>query len=164
MDVVDRIVFVVDAQGAGDVVVDEDLTGVVGDLVGHRGHFAEETLDLLGQGLARVTAAGGVGDVDRQGAHAGHVLDDVDAGDDLAQIAGHGGLAGEQLEGPVLRGDPEFVELVERAEDRLGGLEVGIEKRLASGAVHAMDVVAHDDQSVGEVVHLFAVNGAHGHQ
>src|SRR5699024_5717999 len=50
VDVVDGVIVVVDLQGAGDVVVDEDLTGVVRHLVRDGGHLAEVAFDRLRDG------------------------------------------------------------------------------------------------------------------
>ena len=108
-----------------------------------------------------MTAASGLGDVDRQRTHPLTVGHDPQCRHDGPQVGGDRGLEGEQLDRALLGLGPQVVEGDVHGDDALGQAQVRVEQR-GAGPLHRLDrEVAHPRADLGEVGKLSLVALAH---
>ena len=109
-----------------------------------------------------MATSGGLGDVQREVAHALDVACGVQSGHHDAQVGGYRCLQYEQGERLLFGGGAEVVDAGVVGDDLLGQPQVGTQQR-ASGVVEGFGYqVAHVGETVGESVELLLVGVAHG--
>ena len=126
VQIVHRIVFLADARRLLRVLRQQHLLGAVAQFDCHPAHFGEVAVDLFGQRMLRMTAAGDLGDVQREGSHPVDVGDDLDRADDRPQVACHRRLQSKQHERRLLGLGAHRGDLLVVGDHLLGQHQVGL--------------------------------------
>ena len=120
-------VHVVDRRRLGRVVLDERLDGRGVQLLGLLAHPRDDAAQLRVE-LVAVDAPRRLADVAHQVGRALDVGDHLQQGDDLAKVAGHRRLQGEDPVAVLLEVERPGVDLVVALDDVVGALEVAVEQ------------------------------------
>ena len=130
MQVVHRVVFLADPGGLLRIAGDQHLLRAVAQFDCDPAHFGEVAVDLFGQRMLRMAAAGDLGDVQRQRAHPVDVGDDLDRADDRAQVSGDRRLQRQQHERGLLGARAHRGDLLVVGDDLLGQHQIGLQQGL----------------------------------
>ena len=161
VQVVHRVVFFADPGGLLRIAGDQHLLRAVAQFDCDAAHFGEVAVDLFGQRVLRMAAAGDLGDVQRQRAHPVDVGDDLDRADDGPQIAGHRRLQRQQHERALLGARAHRGDLLVVGDDLFGKHQVGLQQGL-SGPLHGRaGQAAHLAELFGQGSQLLVVRGSH---
>ena len=164
VQVIHRVVFFLDAGRALGVLGEQYLLRGVAQFDCQAAHFGKVAVDLLGQRVLRVPAAGDLGDVQRQRAHAVDIGDDLDGADHGPQVAGDRRLQGQQDERLFFGLRAHDGDLLVVGNDLLGQYQVGLQQGLGRALHGNTGQSAHLAEAVGEGFKLLVVRGTHGLQ
>jgi hypothetical protein len=141
----------------------DDLAGLVDEAHGKLAHLADRLVQLLRNGDVGVATARALGDVLGQVAHALEGGADPEGTDEGAQLSRDGGLQGDDVESEDLERIGTLVDVDVAGDDRLGGLQVGIEE-CPRGSPHGVaHHLGHLDEAFADLGQLFVILLAHGH-
>ncbi len=130
----------------------QHLLGAVAQFDCHPAHFGEVAVDLFGQRMLRMAAAGDLGDVQREGSHPVDVGDDLDRADDRAQVACHRRLQGQQHERRLLGLGAHRRDLLVVGDHLLGQHQIGLQQGLGRALHRNTCQPAHLAELIGQGV------------